>query len=131
MEQYLMDTNVVSDYLSASFPAIGMNWMDKVIDAVPNISIITQIELLCWDTDDATLQNVRGFIADSLVLDINPDVIVHCVAIRKGKKLKTPDSIIAATALAYGYTLITNNEKDFVHIENLNIINPYKIQLLP
>jgi len=42
MEQYLMDTNVVSDYLSGSFFAAGMAFMDKIIDATPNLSIITQ-----------------------------------------------------------------------------------------
>jgi predicted nucleic acid-binding protein len=126
MEQYLIDTNVVSDYLSASFPADGMALMDTAVDAVPNISIITQIELLCWNTDETTTQNVKNFIADSIVLDIGPDVIAQCVNIRKGKKIKTPDAIIAATALAHGYTLITNNEKDFASIKGLKIINPYK-----
>jgi len=28
MEQYLIDTNVVSDYFSASFPAASMTFMD-------------------------------------------------------------------------------------------------------
>ena len=126
MEQYLIDTNVVSDYLSASFPAAGMALMDTAMDAVPNISIITQIELLCWNTDETTTENVKGLIADSVVLDIGPDVIAQCVNIRKGKKMKTPDAIIAATALAHGYTLITNNEKDFANIKGLKIINPYK-----
>jgi hypothetical protein len=48
MGQYLIDTNVVSDYFSASFSDVGMEFMDAVIDAVPNISVITQIELLCF-----------------------------------------------------------------------------------
>lgn len=128
MEQYIIDTNVVSDYLSASFPVAGTTLMDNAIDSVPNISIITQIELLCWNTDETTTQNVKDFITDSVVLDISPDVIGHCVALRKGKKIKTPDAIIAATALAYGYTLITNNEKDFANIKGLKIINPHKLQ---
>lgn len=46
---------------------------------------------------------------------------------RKGKKIKTPDAIIAATALAYGYTLITNNQKDFAHIKGLKIVGPWKM----
>ncbi len=126
MEQYLIDTNVVSDYLSASFPAAGMALMDTAIDAVPNISIITQIELLCWNTDETTIENVKNFIADSVVLDIGPEVIAQCVSIRKGKRIKTPDAIIAATALAHGHTLITNNEKDFANIKGLKVQNPYK-----
>ena len=127
MEQYLIDTNVVSDYLSASFPSAGMALMDLAIDAIPNISIITQIELLCWNTDHATMQSVKEFIADSVILDIDSDVVAHCVALRNSKKIKTPDAIIAATALAYGYTLITNNEKDFIGIQGLKIVNPYKV----
>jgi predicted nucleic acid-binding protein len=34
MERYLIDTNVVSDYFSASLPAGGLQFMDSVIDAV-------------------------------------------------------------------------------------------------
>lgn len=79
MEQYLIDTNMVSDYLSASFSIADMVLMNTAIDAIPNISIITPIELLCWNTDVATGQNVKNFIADSIVLDISPDVITQCV----------------------------------------------------
>ncbi len=127
MAQYLIDTSSVSDYLSASFSATGTQFMDAVIDAIPNISIITQIELLCWKTDAVTEQNVKSFIGDSMLLDITPAVIMQCVALRKGKKIKTPDAIIAATALTHGYALITGNEKDFVNISGLNIINPSKL----
>jgi hypothetical protein len=60
--------------------------LDSVIDAVPNLSVISQIELLCWNTDKATTENVKNFIADSVILDISPDVVAHCVALRKDKK---------------------------------------------
>ena len=124
MEQYLIDTNVVSDYLTASFSVAGIAFMDAAIDAIPNLSVITQIELLCWKTDTSTEQKVNDFIGDSSVLDITPEVITQCVNLRKGKKIKTPDAIIAATALAHGYILITNNEKDFTDIPKLKILNP-------
>jgi len=127
MEQYLIDTNVVSDYLSDSFSPAGMAFMDTVMDAIPNISIITQIELLCWDTDKITTQTVKDFIDDSVVMDISTNVITHCVALRKSKRIKTPDAIIAATALASGYTLITANEKDFTNIKGLRYVNPNKV----
>jgi hypothetical protein len=51
MEQYLIDTNSVSDYFSASFPENGLKLMDTVIDAIPNLSVITQIQLICWKSD--------------------------------------------------------------------------------
>jgi predicted nucleic acid-binding protein len=127
MERYLIDTNVVSDYFSASLPASGLQFMDSVIDAVPNLSVITQIELLCWKTDAHKEKAVKDFITDSEVLDITPDLIMHCVNIRRNNKIKTPDAIIAATALAHDYTLISNNDKDFNNIKGLKYINPYKV----
>jgi len=127
MERYLIDTNVISDYFSASLPASGLQFMDSVIDAVPNLSVITQIELLCWKTDAVKEQRVKDFITDSEVLDITPDVIMHCVNIRRDKKVKTPDALIAATAIANDYTLISNNDKDFKSIKGLKYINPYGI----
>ena len=127
MEQYLMDTNVVSDYFSASFPTAGMSLMDIALDVTPNISIITQIELLCWKTTVEMEQYIKNFIGDSIILGINADVVCQCVALRKNKRIKTPDAIIVATALVYNYTIITNNEKDFINIDGLKIINPYKI----
>jgi predicted nucleic acid-binding protein len=126
MERYLIDTNVVSDYFSASLPVNSLQFLDSVIDAVPNLSVITQIELLCWKTDSLTEQRVKDFIVDSIVLDITPDVIMHCVYIRRNKKIKTPDALIAATALAYNFVLVTRNTKDFKSIDGLKVINPYE-----
>lgn len=127
MERYLIDTNVVSDYFSASLPANGLQFMDSVIDAIPNLSVITQIELLCWKTEAPKEQAVKDFISDSVILDINPAVISNCVNIRRDKKIKTPDAIIAATAIGNDYTLISNNDTDFKGIKGLKYINPYCI----
>ena len=127
MEQYLIDTNVISDYFSASLPANGLLFMDVVIDEIPNLSVISQIELLCWKTDNAKEQQIKDFIADSVILNITSNVIAHCVNLRRNKKTKTPDAVIAATAMAHGLTLVTNNEKDFTNINGLKIINPYKL----
>jgi predicted nucleic acid-binding protein len=99
--------------------------MDAVMDAGPKLSVITQIELLCWKTEATKEQQVKDFISDSEVFDITPNVILHCVEIRRNKKIKTPDAIIAATALALGYTLVSNNDKDFFGIKGLKYLNPY------
>ncbi len=127
MERYLIDTNILSGYFSASFSEIGMTLVDNAIDATPNLSIITQIEILCWKTDKETEEQVKNFISDSIIYDIDADVLRECVNLRRRRKIKTPDAIIAATALANGFTIITNNEKDFANIKGLKIINPYKL----
>src|SRR6185312_13957485 len=109
MEQYLMYTNVISDYFSTSFSDTGLAFMDAAIDAIPNLSVITQIELLCWKIESVTEQKIKDFINDSIILNISSDIILRCVQLRRNKKIKTPDAIIAATAIAYNYTLLTNN----------------------
>lgn len=127
MERYLIDTNIVSDYFSASLPANGLQFMDSVFDNVPKLSVITQIELLCWKTDISKEQLIKEFISECEILEITPDVIQHCVEIRRKMKIKTPDAIIGATAIANDYTLVSNNDKDFKGIKGLRYINPYGV----
>ena len=127
MERYLIDTNVVSDYFSASLPDVGIKLIDEALENTPIISVITQIELMCWRTKEQTQRMVNDFIRDCRVLNISEEVIEHCVKIRLEKKIKTPDAVIAATALAHGLILITNNEKDFTGIKGLTNINPYTL----
>ena len=67
MERYLIDTNVVSDYFSASLSPVDMVLLVNTIDMAPNLSVITEKELLCWKTDINTMQKVKEFIGDSVV----------------------------------------------------------------
>jgi len=48
--QYLIDSNAAIDYLKGSLPASGMKFMDGVINDIPNVSVITQIEVLGFST---------------------------------------------------------------------------------
>lgn len=126
--QYLIDTNCVIDYLGNKFPSTGMAFMNNIIDAVPNISVITKIELLGFNTTEEHYQTLTDFINDSVVLDLVSSVIDKTIEIRKASKTKLPDAIIAATALASNLVLITRNIPDFKNIGSLRIINPYEMQ---
>jgi hypothetical protein len=42
--QYLIDTNVVIDYLGKNLPALGMAFMNVVIDTVPTISVVKKLK---------------------------------------------------------------------------------------
>ncbi|MCF0042978.1 type II toxin-antitoxin system VapC family toxin [Dyadobacter fanqingshengii] len=125
MEQYLIDTNAVSHYMSAMLTQPGIHFMDDVIDATPNLSVISQIELLSWKTPKSS--QISDFIHDSLIYNITPDVVAICINIRKNRKIKTLDAIIAATANANNFTLVTDNEKDFENIPKLKVVNPKKL----
>ena len=70
---------------------------------------------------------MKNFILDSVIWEVTPDVVTECVRIRRSKKIKTPDAIIAATALVNNFTIITNNEKDFENIKGLKVVNTYKL----
>ncbi len=127
MERYIIDTNVFSDFLNHSFSQNGMSFLSNLIDSNSKISVITKIELLCWKTDSNTEFWVKEFISKFEVIRIAENVVHNCVNIRRLKKIKTPDAIIAATALTFDYTIITNNTKDFENIEGLKFLNPYKL----
>ncbi len=127
MGRYLIDTNVISDFFTASLSESGIAFLSNIIDDLPIISIITQIELLCWNTDDDTLSKVKDFIDDCVIADISPKVVAECVHLRKKKKIKLPDAIIAATAIANTLTLITCNTKDFETITGLSLLNPFEL----
>lgn len=123
--QYLIDTNTVIDYLGKKLPATGMGFMNSVIDAVPNVSVVTKIEVLGFNTPDEHYKLLTNFMNDATVLDLTSNIVDICIDIRKKHKTKLPDAIIAATALVYGLTLVTRNTKDFENISNLITVNPW------
>lgn len=101
-----------------------MDFMADVINEIPNISVITQIEALPWMSIEKSKEEIiKSFIVDSLIFTITPAVVLQCEKLRRGKKLKTPDAIIAATAIVHKFTLITS-DADFSNIPGLKIIDP-------
>jgi hypothetical protein len=119
-----MDNNVISNYFSGLFTEKTMDFIADVIDQIPNISVITEIEALSWINPDKSKEAiVQEFTQDATVLGLTPDVISECIKIRRSKKIKTPDAIIAATAIVHSLTLITS-DSDFNNIQGLQVIDP-------
>jgi predicted nucleic acid-binding protein len=128
MGQYLIDNNVISNYFSSLFSDNAMNFMADVIDQGPNISVITEIEALSWINPDKKKEEiVQEFIGDANILSISPDVVRRCVVIRRSKKIKTPDAVIAATAINHGFILITS-DAGLKGIQGLQIIDPFDLK---
>ncbi len=127
MGQYLIDNNVISNFFSGAFSEQSMKFVSEVIDNVPNISVITEIEALSWINPDKGKEKVvKEFIHDANVLGLSADVVARCVAIRRSKKMKTPDAIIAATAIANGLILVTG-DAGFNNIQDLQVIDPARL----
>ena len=127
MGQYLIDNNVISNYFSGLLTEKAMDFIADVIDQIPNISVITEIEARSWISPDKSKEAiVQAFIQDANILGLTPDVISQCVKIRRSKKIKTRDAIIAATAIVQGLTLITS-DGDFKNIPGLLVIDPHSL----
>ena len=102
-----------------------MSFISDVIDKVPNISVITEIEALSWIAPDKVYETViKEFIKVANILPLTKNVVAECIQIRRSRKIKTPDAIIAATAIVYDLTLITS-DKDFNNISYLKTMNPF------
>jgi len=127
MGKYLIDNNVISNYFSELFSEKTMNFISKIIDETPNISVITEIEALSWINPDKEKEGfLKEFVSDSNILMLNPEIVTECIKIRRSKKIRTPDAIIAATAIVHNLTLITNYN-DINGIQKLKTINPFSL----
>lgn len=105
-ENYLLDSNTVIDYLEGKMSQHSLDKMDNIIDQQGRISVITQIEILGWfGVTDIQLKLLNEFVADAIVLQLTPEIINRTITLRQQHKIKLPDAIIAATAIAYGFTL--------------------------
>jgi predicted nucleic acid-binding protein len=127
MGQYLIDNNAISNFFSDIFTDKGMDFMADVLDQTPIISVITEIEALSWiNPDKSKEQIVKIFVQDATVLALTPAVAAQCVSIRRSRKIKTPDAIIAATAIVHNLTLITS-DNGFKNIEGLKVMDPHQL----
>lgn len=67
------------------------------------------------------------FINNAFTYPLNEAVVVKTILLRQQFKIKTPDAIIASTALVYDLSLLSHNNKDFKGLPGLRIIAPYDL----
>jgi hypothetical protein len=122
---YLIDTNVVIDYLGNKLPLSGSSFIDNLPGV---ISVITRIEILgCYNATPEQLSKLRPFIQSSVTYSLSEHYVQKTILLRQQHKIKLPDAIIAATAIAEGLTLVTRNSLDFKNIETLELLNPWEL----
>ncbi|WP_103918372.1 type II toxin-antitoxin system VapC family toxin, partial [Candidatus Venteria ishoeyi] len=111
--RYLFDTNIVIYYFNG---LTADEVLHQMLAESFNISVITKIEFLGWGefADNPTLHNqARAFIGHARVLDLSEAIAEQTIRLRQEFKTKTPDAIIAATALVNDLTVVTHNTRDF------------------
>jgi predicted nucleic acid-binding protein len=126
-KKYLLDSNVIIDYLNNKLPKSGMNFVSEIVDDGPYISVISKMEVLRFNMPDEIESVFTDFINYCDVISLDDSVVETTIEICKQSKVKLPDAIIAATCIDKKFILLTRNIKDFSQIENLVVINPHDL----
>jgi len=120
--KYLLDSNTL---IYASQPEARYvqcrDWIERESVA---ISAISRAEVLGFhrltETDAEFFATVLRFMPQ---LPITDAVLDRTVKTRQQLRIKTPDAIVAATALVYGLALVTA-DAGFARVAGMSIINP-------
>lgn len=120
--RFLIDTNVLIDVQLGRIPERGLRYVAEVMDNDFTVSFVSYIEFMGYRE---LPESAEQFIALAHIIKIDNDIIERCIGLRRTLSIKLPDAIIAATALSYNLTLITRNTRDFKHIEELKLLNPW------
>ncbi|MFN5361630.1 MAG: type II toxin-antitoxin system VapC family toxin [Bacteroidota bacterium] len=121
----LVDSNVIIDYVSNRIPEKSAKELDIYFNSCFSVSIISKIEVSGFNTQEYELEQLESFIQLSSIVYIDEAVADKTIEIRRMKRIKLPDAIIAATALVKNCILLSHNTTDFKKIEGLQVWDPY------
>jgi predicted nucleic acid-binding protein len=128
-QKYLIDSNIIIGYLTKQLPQKGLEFVRNAINDSFLISVIVKIEVLGFKNDDNELDKLLiDFISNAIIISIDDEIVNATIDLKKSRRIKLPDAIIATTALVSNYTLLTRNTTDFKNIPGLNLINPWDLK---
>jgi predicted nucleic acid-binding protein len=122
----LLDMNVLV-YHVAGDPA-ATKYLDETIARRSFcLSILSVIEFLGWHghTDEEFIE-CKELIELAAILPVSKEVADKAIELRRSKRIKLADAVIALTALVNNLSLVTTNMRDFKGILDLQIINPLR-----
>ena len=125
---YLIDTNIFTKYTQGELSEKGNDLVDGILNNFScQISVITRIELLSWNTDQETVNLIEEFIGMSKEFGLTEAIIIKTAEMRRSVKIKLPDAVIATTAMTNDFILLSDNDKDFGKVAHLRYVNPTKL----
>ena len=125
----LLDTTVLIDLSRGN--ADAASFVDAAIRSEIRlfISVISAMELVAGCRDQAEVEKAERLIADFALIHLSPiesaEAYALILAYHKSHGLSIPDALIAATAIAQGLELATDNARHFQMIPKLTAKRPY------
>ncbi len=93
---------------------------------MPNVeaaySLITRCELFAGREQEEDA--VRALLTSLREIPIDRIVAERAGRLRRGSPIRTPDALVAATAIEHGLELVTRNRRDFKGIPGLRLRDP-------
>ena len=86
--------------MAGSFKDKAKLFLNDIINDYPQISIISKIEILGFNSSEKDQKILEEFISESLIYNLSDDIISICISLWKMHKIKLPDAIIASTAFS-------------------------------
>lgn len=130
-DAYLIDTNVLIDYLAGAIPPENER-IDEVLRDDFTLSVISKIEFLGWTgylDDPEELDDARSFIEAAEIVPVSDEIGERAIELRRQHGVPLADSVIAATALDRNATLVTRNATDFEAVPSLDLDNPHDVEI--
>ena len=120
---YTLDTNAILYYLKDD-PATVSSLRNVFAENVPlYVSAITELELFAFSNlSTAEEKLIEELLTTVAVISLDSHIARLAAFIRRQYRLKVADSVIAATAMFTGSTLLTRNTRDFQRIPNLSLL---------
>lgn len=119
---HLLDSNILI-YAGQPANAFLDAWINSAAAHVSAISIPEVLGYPGISSEDEAL--FEEWFAELTVHAVTEPVLRRAALLRRQRRMKLGDSIIAATALMIGADLVTRNVDDFRHVTGLHLINPF------
>ncbi len=121
----LLDTNVLVYHLAGE-PAATKFLEETIARRSFYLSILSMIEFLGWHGHtEEEFAECKGLVELATILPVSKEVADKAIELRRSRRTKLADAVIASTALVNNLQLVTGNVRDFKGIRDLQIINPF------
>jgi toxin FitB len=118
----LLDSNII--IIASKLAQIKLINYLRANEKDLKVSIVSQIEVLGYDqlkqVERTFLENFFNAIS---IFPVDEKIALKAIQLRQRKPISLGDAIIAATALTYDLTLLTENVKDYAGIKGLKVVS--------